>query len=131
MRTYTLYLSAFLFCLVSCSSQPLPQETLRNLDVTQNEYNNEEVFVKPKTEEEIKAAYYDYVKSASAGEKSRMSAINRLAELEMNRLNELVKNASGESNDELEDALYQESLQRTLALLETSLAISAHLRSIG
>lgn len=121
MRRQTYSLFALLFCISSCSNQPQPEETLRSLDVVRNEFRSTEVFVKPKTEEEIKNAYYDYVKNASTGEKSRMEAINRLAELEMNRLNELVRNTSGESNDALEDALYQESLLRTLNLLETSL----------
>lgn len=111
-----------LLLLTNCSSQPAEEATLGSIDITGGKKTADEIFVKPKSEEEIKAAYYNYIKSAPATEKTRLSAINRLAELEINRLNNLVKDASSESADAAaEDALYQESLHKTLTLLQTSL----------
>ncbi|MGB3610438.1 MAG: tetratricopeptide repeat protein [Cellvibrio sp.] len=115
----------YLFLLISgfaalhgCTTQQ-PEETLRLLDIQGEKNAQNEVFVKPKSEEEIKEAYYNYIKSAPADDKSRLSAINRLAELEMNRINELVKNARGP--EDAEDRIYRESLEKTLSLLLTSL----------
>lgn len=118
----TTLLIFMLLLLTSCSSPSPQEETLGSLDVTQDGKKPDAVFVKPKTEEEIKSAYYNYIKSAPATDKSRLSAINRLAELEINRLNNMVKNAEGDNADTAaEDALYQESLLKTLNLLQTSL----------
>lgn len=91
------------------------------LDVQHQGTAQSDVFVKPKTEEEIKDAYYNYIKTAPADDKSRLSAINRLAELEMNRINEMVKNARDSNDEAIEDRLYRESLEKTLGLLQTSL----------
>lgn len=121
MQKLLIVITSLLF-LTNCSNQPAEEETLGSLDVTSGGKAADEVFVKPKSEEEIKAAYYNYIKSAPATEKTRLSAINRLAELEINRLNNLVKDASSEAADvAAEDALYQESLRKTLNLLQTSL----------
>lgn len=91
------------------------------LDVNHANKEQNEIFIKPKTEEEIKSAYYNYIKNAPNDDKSRLSAINRLAELEMKRINHLVKNASADNEEALEDIIYRESLQKTLKLLQTSL----------
>lgn len=107
--------------LAGCSSGPEPQETLRSVDVIHTDSSSDEVFVKPKSEEEIKDAYYKYIKSASKDDKARFAAINRLAELELNRINEIVKNSTNAENEEAQDALYRQSLLTTLNLLQTSL----------
>lgn len=92
--------------------------SLRSLDINRGSVSHNEVFVKPKTEEEVKEAYDNYIKNASSGDHSRLSAINRLAELEIGKINALVK----DSRDiDSEDILYRQSLQRTLDLLNTSL----------
>ena len=116
--TYFLFLIPGLLTLHACSTQQ-PEETLRLLDVQGENVEQNEVFVKPKSEEEIKEAYYNYIKSARADDKSRLSAINRLAELEMKRINDLVKNTQDQAD--VEDRIYRESLEKTLSLLETSL----------
>jgi len=122
MQKITLFLLTLLL-LSSCSNTPSQdEETIGSIDVTQGRKKADEVFVKPKSEEEIKAAYYNYIKSAPATDKSRLSAINRLAELEINRINNMVKNADGEASEAaIEDELYQQSLEKTLSLLQTSL----------
>ena len=114
---FSLLLSGLLLS-QGCST-PQPEETLRLLDVQGENVAQNEVFVKPKSEEEIKEAYYNYIQSAPADDKSRLSAINRLAELEMKRINELVKNT--QDQEDTEDRIYRESLEKTLSLLQTSL----------
>lgn len=103
-----------------CSS-PQVEQTLRTLDTQNTGTAQNDVFVKPKSEEEIKAAYYDYINSAARNDKSRLTAITRLAELEMDRINALMKNARTTQNEAVEDRLYRESLEKTLSLLQTSL----------
>src|SRR5690554_2637632 len=103
-----------------CAS-PQPEQTLRTLDMQSTGVAQNEVFVKPKSEEEIKAAYYNYINSAPSNDKSRLAAITRLAELEMDRINQLMKNARSTQDDAVEDRLYRESLEKTLSLLQTSL----------
>src|SRR5690554_2979082 len=115
---YFLLLLSGLLLSQGCST-PQPEETLRLLDVQGENVAQNEVFVKPKSEAEIKEAYYNYIQSAPADDKSRLSAINRLAELEMKRINELVKNT--QDQEDTEDRIYRESLEKTLSLLQTSL----------
>ncbi len=115
---YIFLLISGLVFLHGCSTQQ-PEQTLRLLDVQGEKTAQSDVFVKPKSEEEIKEAYYNYIKSAPTGDKARLSAINRLAELEMNRINELVKNSR--EQEDAEDRIYRESLEKTRELLQTSL----------
>lgn len=117
-------ISLVLLLISSCSNQPSDDQTLGSLDVKQDNQESSDVFVKPKTEEEIKKAYYTYIKNAPTTEKSRLSAINRLAELEINRLNNLSKSDTQDNSyDEAADeAIYQSSLQRTRQLLQSSLS---------
>src|SRR5690606_35648378 len=103
-----------------CAS-PQPEQTMRTLDMQSTGVAQNEVFVKPKSEEEIKAAYYNYINSAPSNDKSRLAAITRLAELEMDRINELMKNARATQDEAVEDRLHGESLEKTLSLLQTSL----------
>lgn len=94
-------------------------QTLDSLDLRQSGWVRSEVFVEPRSEEEVRAAYERYVQQSAQGESGRLSAIQRLAELEINRLNELLKN--DERNAELDDAHVRASLERTRDLLTASL----------
>lgn len=102
--------------LQGCSSTA-PVKTLDSLDIRQRSWASNDAFVEPKTEEEVKAAYDNYIKQSARGESSRLLAIHRLAEIEIQRLNSLLK-------DEAEDLLDTDivaSLERTRDLLQTSL----------
>ncbi|RYE54245.1 MAG: tetratricopeptide repeat protein, partial [Sphingobacteriales bacterium] len=120
MRKSLLFSAISILCITGCStSQPEEHKTLRDIDIKQEKTAKSEVFVKPKTEEEIKSAYYNYIKNSSNSDNSRLSAINRLTELEMSRINDLTKNSTG--TQAIEDTQYQESLRNTVSLMQTSL----------
>ncbi len=115
-------LLTFQFSLLSCTNNKLPNDTLGSIDTLQSKTTtNTEVFVKPKSEDEIKDAYYNYIKNAPTNDKTRRLAIGRLTELELNRINVDAKNNQGETTDLNSSPLYMESLKKSLQLLEQSL----------
>ena len=121
MRHYAipfLYLTSYL--LTGCSNQVTQEATLRDLDVQSSEVGQAPVFVKPKTEEEIRQAYDNYLRSASADEKGRRAAMERLAELETDKLKALENTQSGSHNN-VSDAAQIASLQKTIDLYNTAL----------
>ncbi|WNO08078.1 tetratricopeptide repeat protein [Teredinibacter sp. KSP-S5-2] len=106
--------------LMSCGSNEPQKATLRDIDFTDKSTLQADVFVKPKTEDEIKQAYYNYIQSASKDETSRQQAISRLAQMELQLSNRLIKE-SKEEDDLNSDRLYTETLNKTINLLTTSL----------
>lgn len=131
-KTYSAF-SIALLCITGCSSPQQPQDTLGAIDIVQEKKKVAETTVKPKSEEEIKSAYYNYIKNAPANDKSRRVAINRLAELEMSRLNEQTQKnaaqntqANGQTNEQANNSTanesqYIEALKKSKNLLQTSL----------
>ncbi len=121
MRRISLIFSFFLI-LTGCKT--VQKNTLREMDISSSENNISTVFVKPKTDEEIRNAYAEYLKHTAKDDNSRMAAINRLAELEFELSNRIQQeNESSENNPdgELDDHLYDARLNKTIELLETSL----------
>jgi cellulose synthase operon protein C len=110
--------------LISACQQAPVSSTLRDVDTVKSGKKNAEVFVKPKSDEEIRQAYADYLKHSATNDNSRMSAINRLAELEFRLSENIIKEkeslkqnpASAQS-----DILYDARLDKTIELLETTL----------
>ena len=107
--------------LVGCSSTEPQEATLRDLDVQSSGDEAAPVFVKAKSETEVKKAYNDYLASADSSEKGRRAAMSRLAELEMAELNKLDDSRGNTPAVNDNSAGYRESIQRTIALLSTSL----------
>jgi cellulose synthase operon protein C len=121
-----------------CSTTP-PDDSLRAIDVGQTKNSKSkkdtksDVFIKPKSEAEIKNAYLDYIKNTSSNDKSRRMAFNRLAEIELNQINQLSKknasagnnsnsgNNNNAGNDASEDPQYLASLRNSMELLQKSL----------
>jgi hypothetical protein len=104
--------------LSACSSEQ-PKDDLGAVDIRRQSNTTNEVFVKSKSEEEIKSEYYRYIESSSAEDKSRRLAMNRLTEIEMNKLNTLAKSDSNSGVNE--DPQYLESLRKTKRLIEQAL----------
>ncbi|WP_141229409.1 tetratricopeptide repeat protein [Cellvibrio mixtus] len=115
------YLLVFLM-LVGCSTTEPQESTLRDLDVQSSDKDVAPVFVKAKTEADIKQAYNDYLASASSAEKGRRMAMSRLAELEIAELNKLDESTVNNQIDIEQSKTYRASIQRTIDLLSTSLA---------
>lgn len=121
MRSYLLpfiYLSSCL--LVGCGTQPEQETTLRDWDVQSTTVGQTPVFVKPKSEEEVREAYDRYLRTAGTEEKGRRNAMERLAELEMQKL----KSLENSQTDALavSDAQQISSLQKTIELYNKTLA---------
>lgn len=124
MKTIIITLIFILFSVTGCGSAPEKRKTIREIDVVSNQQRAQKVFIKPKSKADIRKAYSDYLKFASKEDKSRIDAINRLAELEFelsNKLQQEKENLKTSNNEELDDRLYDERLQKTIELLSTSL----------
>ena len=112
--------TAIVGCLLlsSCSTEQ-PKDDLGSVDIRRQNNTTNEVFVKSKSEEEIKNEYYRYIESSSAEDKSRRLAMNRLTEIEMNKINALAKSDSSTGLND--DPQYLESLRKTKRLIEQAL----------
>ena len=114
-------------CLLpACQTRPLEtpgNNTLSEIDsIGSNE--NSKVFVKPKTPEEIREAYTEYLNNAARDEETRLNALTRLAELEYSSGKSLLNDrsgAAGETAEAEETRLYRQRLERSIELLSTSL----------
>ena len=110
--------------LTSCNSDD-QNKSLAELDVATTAKTDDKVFVRPKTKEEVRKAYSDYLNNADLDDNSRINALNRLAELEFSESNKLRQEQEELSNsarqEALEDKRYEQRLNNTIKLLTTSL----------
>lgn len=104
----------------SCS-QTESKATLADIDVSNGMNTHSNVFVKPKSEAEIKAAYYNYIHNASKNDQSRQAAMNRIAAMELNLTNKILANSDTGSDEDIEDKVYVATLKNAVELLTTSL----------
>lgn len=118
MRTLTL---ACCIILITACSTPVKRATLRDVDVVGTRQGQNGAFIKPKSEEEIKQAYADYLKYASKNDLSRQDALHRLAQMEFDLSEKMAKDKSKELANEVEDKILAATLNRTIDLLQTSL----------
>ena len=102
--------------LYSCKSESA-RPSLADLDVKSSKQAKTKVFIKPKSEEEIRKAYADYLKNSGTDDNSRIDALSRLAELEFDYSNKLLHDKESENNPESdvqEDARYEAQLDKTI-----------------
>ncbi len=124
MKKNTLLLLLAFMTIASCSTSDNRKRTLRDIDVITKNASEEKVFIKPKSKADIRKAYSDYLKFASKEDKSRLDAINRLAELEFelsSKLQQENDNLKEDGNEDLDDVIYSDRLDKTIELLSTSL----------
>ena len=122
MRNLSLIIISAVFISACQPTNVVP--TLRDVDTVKADKKSAEVFVKPKSEEEIRQAYSEYLKHSASNDNSRMSAINRPAELEFKLSENLLKEKEGlkqNATSPQSDALYDARLDKTIELLETAL----------
>lgn len=105
----------------ACSGPAVKRSTLREVDVVGTKEVRTGKFKTPKSDEDIRKAYAEYLEHASKNDKSRINALNRLAELEFELSEQILKNKNNQGNDVLDDKLYNAKLDRTIELLNTSL----------
>ncbi len=124
MKTINLSIIVIALVATGCSSSEKKRSTLRDIDVISKKQSEQKVFIKPKSKTDIRKAYSDYLKFASKEDNSRIDAINRLAELEFevsNKLQQENANLTTNNDEELDNRLYNERLEKTVELLSTSL----------
>lgn len=111
----------------ACQTQappPISTNTLSDIDIVKDTSPKDSVFIKPKSKEEIRKAYTEYLNNAVVDEKTRLDALTRLAELEYKDSDKYIRDKNdGERSDTLtqEEKLYYQRLQRTIDLLSTSI----------
>lgn len=108
--------------LISCKSDE--PSSLADLDIKSKNIHEDKVFIKPKTDDEIRKAYSDYLNNADIDDNSRIDALTRLAELEFSHSDKLLaekEKQNKQTSDELADKLYEARLNSTISLLSTSL----------
>ncbi len=124
MKNITTSLILLTIIVSGCSTSENKRKTIRDIDIVNNKQVQQKVFIKPKSKTDIRKAYSDYLKFASKDDRSRIDAINRLAELEFelsNKLQEENANLETNNDEELDDRLYSARLGKTVELLSTSL----------
>lgn len=124
MKNITTSLILLTVIIAGCSTSDNKRKTLRDIDVINTKKVQQKVFIKPKSKIDIRKAYSDYLKFASKEDHSRIDAINRLAELEFelsSKLQEENNNLKTSRDEDLDDKLYGERLEKTVELLSTSL----------
>lgn len=94
---------------------------LGDIDVVGGKGTEDKVFIKPRTDAEVRKAYTDYLNSAGIDDLSRFSALSRLAELEINASQKSTQEPTAIKSVADSDAAYEKKLDRTIELLETSL----------
>ncbi len=114
---------AAMLLLAACNSSD-KQTSLADIDVSTNKESKNRVFIKPKSDEEIRTAYTEYLKNAGENDNARLDALSRLAELEFSYSDKLLQQQeklSKEEKDAFDDRLYNSRLDKTINLLSTSL----------
>jgi len=116
---------AFLLALLlaACKSSDKP-DSLADIDVTTSKDSASKVFIKPKTDDEIREAYTSYLNNAGDDDNARLDALSRLAELEFKSSDKLLQQQeklSQEEKDNFDDRVYNARLDKTISLLSTSI----------
>ncbi len=111
-----------LLTLVGCSTKTQPL-TLGDIDIMGNHTSNINTSTTPKSNVEIRKAYEKYLKHSAKNDKSRSTAINRLAELEFELANKAMPNndLADETSEAEIDAAYIDRLNKTIELITFSL----------
>lgn len=92
--------------------------TLADIDVSQQDLQERNIGIEKKSQKQIRKAYRTYVQNASTHDSSRQKALTRLAQLELELSNSLLKDDKA-LDDQAPNVT--QSLGRTITLLETTL----------
>ncbi len=106
----------------ACAGNPEKEEeqTLADLDVSDESVIETKVTNTSKTKEDVKNAYYSYLQHASKTDKSRVTAVNRIANMEL-ELSESLGGQDEKLSEAEQDQRYNTTLRNTITLLETSI----------
>jgi tetratricopeptide (TPR) repeat protein len=111
-----------LFLLSACAHAP-KHNTLADIDISGARNTGKSSVINEKNQQQIRAAYAEYLKHASKHDISRMDALQRLAQLEFELTQRLETNkgAQTDKTQDIEDKIYYATLDRSIALLQTTL----------
>lgn len=113
-------LTASIFTLISCSA-PVKQGTLRDIDFSGKKQTGPSALSSSKNPDNIRGAYLEYLQHAAKDDKSRIDALQRLAQLEFELSEAHGKEARAAAGGEYKDEAYNSSLDRNIKLLTTLL----------
>jgi len=119
----SILLVTLVLSLYSCKSDDQPN-SLADIDVSTAKTSDNKVFIKPKSEDEIREAYTNYLKNAGDDDNARLDALSRLAELEFSYSEKLLQRQetlSQQEKEKFDDRAYNARLDKTITLLSTSL----------
>ena len=116
MKKSLIMLSALLS---ACGTQqPL---TLADIDRQPDQTGQTPDYIKPKSDDEVKQAYADFIRNSTAGDKGRLSAISRLAQIEFELSEKRKDTLDPDQLAAYEDRAYNAGLDRTIQLLSLTL----------
>ena len=107
--------------LISCGSPPVKRPVLRDIDLAGKDQQQAGTFASPKSRNEIRNAYMEYLQHASKDDKLRVDALLRLAQIEFELNESRGKQAQGAASDEMRDRQQDATTDRTIELLQTLL----------
>ena len=121
---HTLISLTIITLLTACGTPAVKRITLAELDVSSSLTPTDDTSSVSKSNEDIRQAYATYLEHASKKDKSRVDALSRLAALEFELSEQMLKNRNEQNSDAVEQAsdnLYNAKLNRTIELLSTAL----------
>lgn len=113
-----LILTVPVLALIACSA-PVKHKTLRDIDFSGKRQVSSGTYSAPKSPDDIRNAYLEYLKHASKNDKSRVDALQRLAQLEFEVSEAHNKQANDAAIGNGNDKIYNDSLDRSIELLQT------------
>lgn len=115
-------ITALLSLLVACSTPKPQRATLRDIDISGPRQAQAGNATPQRSDDEIRKAYAEYLKHAAKEDHSRITALNRLAQLEFELSEQLLKNKQDpDAAEMLDEQLYNARLDRTIELLSISI----------
>ena len=109
------------FILLGCTSSSNEPVTLADWDTLESGEKKAPVFIQPKSQLEIQQAYEEYLRSAEAGEQGRRAAMNRLARIELDKVQAMESTSKDADKILLVDEEQANALRKTIGLLRATL----------
>ena len=122
MRLILIY--TIIALLTACGTPTAKRITLAEVDINSAPVSTDDKPSISKSNDDIRQAYASYLEHASKNDKSRVDALSRLAALEFELSEQMLKNKNDQNSDAVEQAtdnLYNAKLNRTIELLSTAL----------
>lgn len=114
-------LLAVLIITVTACSAPAKKTSLRDIDYLGKRQPSKTTSTTPKSSDDIRRAYLEYLKYATKDDKSRVDALQRLAQLEFQLSEARNKEDGSQAAQNEKDEIYYTGIDRNIELLQTLL----------